>query len=179
MCSPRPKAPTATASRWRAGEELTRFGERGRERGVAVLHLIMDDEELPVTARAEAAAVVGGIRPDLRAEVVRFLRSLTTHDELRRIRLHQLLGVFEPEDGARALQAMTEAGPPLVRIRAAEAMLGLRRDYREPAAVTARDVMQDDGAPWHVRRRAAQDLARWSDLGLEEARAWLRAGRRP
>ncbi|USX55913.1 NACHT domain-containing NTPase [Lentzea sp. HUAS12] len=170
---------TRAALRWRAGVELTRFGEMGRERGVAVLHLVMGDEELPVTARAEAATVVGKIRPDLRAEVVRFLRSLRTHDELRRIRLHQLLGVFEPEDGARALQAMTGAGPPLVRIRAAEAMLGLRRDYRERAAVTARDVMQDDGAPWHVRRRAARDLARWSDLALEEARAWLRACRRP
>ncbi|MFD4638731.1 NACHT domain-containing protein [Lentzea sp. NPDC058436] len=163
------------ALRWRAGEELTRFGAKGRERGVAVLRHLMGDERLPVTARAEAATVVGRTRPDLRAEIVRFLRSLKP----QQIRLHQMLGEFEPEEGARALRAMTETGTPLVRIRAAEAMLALRRDYREPAAVTARDVLRDESAPWHVRRRAACDLARWSDLGLEEARAWLRAARRP
>ncbi|WP_439656371.1 NACHT domain-containing protein [Lentzea sp. HUAS TT2] len=170
---------TKAALRWRAGEELTRFGAKGRERGVAVLRHLMSDDDLPVTARAEAATVVGKIRPDLRAEVVRFLRTLKSDEELQRIRLHQAVGVFEPEDGARALRAMTETNAPLVRIRAAEAMLALRRDYRERAAVTARDVLHDAGAPWHVRRRAAADLARWSDLCLEEARAWLRGGRRP
>lgn len=170
---------TRAALRWRAGEELTRFGEKGRERGVAVLRQIMADEKVRVVARAEAATVVGKARPDLRAEVVRLLRGLTTDKALQRIKLHQALGVFEPEEAARALQAMAETAPPLVRIRAAEAMLALRRDYRERAAVTVRDVLRDAEAPWHVRRRAACDLARWSDLGLDEARDWLRGGRRP
>ncbi len=133
------------ALRWRAAEELTRFGAKGRERGV----------------------------PLLRAEVLRFLRS-TGHDKpLQRVRLHQAVGAFEPEEGARALLAMTNDGDPVVRLRAAEAMFALRRDYRERAAVIARDVMRTTSAPWHVRRRAACDLARWSDLHLEEARAAL------
>lgn len=164
---------TKPALRWRAGEELTRFGAKGRERGVAVLRHIMGDEGLPVTARVEAASVVGKIRPDLRAEVVRFLRGVRANKPLQQIKLYQAIGVFEPEEGARALWAMTNGGAPTTRIRAAEAMLGLRRDYRERAAVTARNVMRDTEVPWHVRRRAAGDLARWSDLCLEEARATL------
>ncbi|WP_158102613.1 NACHT domain-containing protein [Lentzea kentuckyensis] len=161
------------ALRWRAGEELTQFGARGRESGVAVLRNIMGDEGLPVMARVEAASVVGKIRPDLRAEVVRFLRQLSADGPLQQIKLCQAIGVFEPEEGARALCAMTNGGAPLTRIRAAEAMFGLRRDYRERAAITARNVLRDIKAPWHVRRRAACDLARWSDLCLEEARAAL------
>ena len=161
------------ALRWRAGEELTQFGARGRESGVAVLRNIMGDEGLPVMARVEAASVVGKIRPDLRAEVVRFLRQLSADEPLQQIKLCQAIGVFESEEGARALCAMTNGGAPLTRIRAAEAMLGLRRDYRERAAITARNVLRDTEAPWHVRRRAAGDLARWSDLCREEARAAL------
>lgn len=170
---------TRPALRWRVGEELARFGAKGRELGVAVLRNLMADDDLPVMARVEAASVVGRIRPDLRAEVVRFLRAAKPNKPLQRIRLHQAIGAFESDEGARALRAMTTDGDPVVRIRAAEAMLALRRDYREPAAVTARSVMHDTQAPQHVRRRAAGDLARWSDLCLEEARAVLRGGRRP
>lgn len=167
--------PGATpALRWRAGEELTRFGAKGRESGVAVLRDIMGDAGLPVMARIEAASVVGKIRPDLRAQVVRFLRGVRADKPLQRIKLYQAIGMFEPEEGARALWAMAESrAEPVVKIRAAEAMLGLRRDYRERAAITARNVLRDVKAPQHVRRRAAGDLARWSDLCLEEARAVL------
>jgi len=162
------------ALRWRAGETLTEFGAKGRERGVMVLRNVMADESLPVMARVEAASVVGKIRPDLRAEVMRFLRAATIDKPLQCIRLYQAIGVFEPEEGARALQAMTNDEQPVVRIRAAEVMVALRRDYRERAAVTALSVMRDTEAPRHVRRRAAGDLARWSDLCLEEARAFVK-----
>ncbi|MDX8140964.1 NACHT domain-containing protein [Lentzea sp. BCCO 10_0061] len=167
------------ALRWRAGEELTRFGAKGRERGVRALRHMMGDEWLNSMARVEAATVVGKIRPDLRAEVVRFLRRMKVDEPLLRIRLYKAIGVFEPDEGAQALQDMTKSKVPVVRIKAAEAMFALRRDYKEQAAMTARDVMRDRATPWHVRRRAAVHLARWSDLMVEEARAVLRACRRP
>ncbi|MFD9700571.1 NACHT domain-containing protein [Lentzea sp. NPDC059081] len=165
---------TSPALRWRAAEELARFGAKGRERGVPVLRDLIVDESLPALARVEAAGVVGRIRPDLRSEIVRFLRAMNVGEPMWRIRLQQTLGEFESEEGARALHGMTTDQSPVVRIRAAEAMLQLRRDYRERAAITARSVMHDETAPRHVRRRAACDLARWSDLCLEEARAFLR-----
>jgi cellulose synthase operon protein C len=60
------------------------------------------------------------------------------------------------------------------RWRAAEAMAKLRRDLREEASIVAREVANDETAPWHVRRRAAAGLAKWSAICREEARRILR-----
>lgn len=162
--------------RWRAGEDLTLFGAKGRERGVAVLSHMTADDSLATMARVEAAAVIGRIRPDLRTGMVRFLRGFRQAEKpLQRIRVHELIGAFEPAEGARALRTIADDQEfdVLVRLRAAEAMFRLRRDYREAAAVVARRVIRDETTPWHIKRRAARDLAQWSDLCLDEARAVL------
>ena len=62
---------------------------------------------------------------------------------------------------------------PVVRLTASEAMFGLRRDYREAAAIVAREVAHDEQVPRHVRVHAARNLAKWSDLCRPEARALL------
>ena len=70
--------PTCRAAlRWRAASDLTRlFGARGWEWGAAALREIAYDTTLPLVSRVDAARVLGEVRPDLRAEVIRFLRTL-------------------------------------------------------------------------------------------------------
>jgi hypothetical protein len=169
--------PTCRAAlRWRAAQDLTGFGARGRELGVAALQAITTDDTLPVIVRAAAARVLGEIRPDLRGEVIRFLRTLrTTAKPLQRKHVFQAIGRFDAAEGALALRAMAEDRElgPVVRVRCAEAMAELRQDYREPAAVVVREVAHDETVARHVRARAARNLAQWSELCLAEARELL------
>lgn len=164
------------ALRWRAAHDLTQLGERGRELGVAALRVIRDDESLPVIARVNAAGALGDVRPDLRVDVLRLLRSLrTTPAPLARIQVFEAIGRFDPTEGALGLQDMA-SDPALtvrVRLRAADAMQDLHRDYREKAAIVAREVANDKTAPIHIRAKAARALARWSDLCRGEAQALL------
>jgi hypothetical protein len=61
----------------------------------------------------------------------------------------------------------------LARLRCAETVVELQHPHRECAAIVAREVMHDGTAPVHVRQRAARNLARWSELCVDEARAML------
>lgn len=164
------------ALRWRVARDLVEFGERGRELGTVALHTIMTDELGPVRARVDAAAALGQQRPDRRATILRLLRELRIV-ETPRMRLHvfNTMGLFDSLEGTFELHRMArdralDAG---VRLRAAQAMAALRRDRREAAAATAREVMQDEKAACHIRFKAARDLARWSDLCRAEARVML------
>lgn len=162
--------------RWRAARDLTRFGKRGRELGVASLQAITADEALPVIVRAGAARVLGTARPDLRGEVLRLLRGLRTAEKpLARVKVLEAIGQFDASEGALALRdmALDRTLNQGVRLRAADAMTELRRDYRERAAVVAREVAHDETVPRHVRIKAARALARWSELCRAEAQSLL------
>lgn len=159
--------------RWRAATDLTSFGDRGREMGAAALRALSLDETLPVPVRIDATRALGVARPDLRAEIVRLLHRLSAATENPRARLRacRAIGRFDPTEAALTLSEMAEdstlaAG---IRLRAAVAMAGLHREYRDRSAVTAKDIAYDDGVPWHIRLKAARWLARWSEPCRTEA----------
>ncbi|GGS43229.1 NACHT domain-containing protein [Actinokineospora fastidiosa] len=163
------------ALRWWAADDLMRFGERGREWGAAALRALIDDEDVPMGTRVKAARSLARHRPDLRGGLVRWLRRIRTDNPLLRVQVLACVALFEPYEGAIALQDMARdaALPPGVRLRAATAMVDAHRDYREQAAVVARDVARDSAVPRHIRVKAARALARWSAVGRDEARALL------
>ncbi|MBM7773161.1 hypothetical protein JOD54_003365 [Actinokineospora baliensis] len=153
------------ALRWRAAADLMTFGPRGREWGAEALQAIVDDETLPITARTGAARTLAIERPDTRRRMVRFLQDLPPSLPVLEARSE-----FEPTETVIALQALAKDADALTQVRAAEAMATTHRGYREVAAIIVRRVAHDGGVPWHVRLRAAGDLAKWSDLCLQEAR---------
>lgn len=162
--------------RWNAAEDLATFGTRGRTLAVERLRAMMTDETLPVLARANSARVLGDIRPDLRSDVLVFLRRLeTTANPTVRIQVLKAVGKHEPAEAALALRGIAEdsAGSPVVRLRSAKAMAALHRDHREPAAVVCRELAHDHDIPCHVRAGAARMLALLSALCREEARKLL------
>lgn len=61
----------------------------------------------------------------------------------------------------------------IIRWRAAQALVQLRRDLREEAALVMREVARCIDAPHHVRWRSARVLARWSATCRDEAREIL------
>lgn len=163
--------------RWRAARDLLKYGPRGRDLAVPVLLTLLADENTPTLARANAARTLTTARPDLRGDVLRQLRRLrTVKNPLVRIQVIDAIGQIEPSEAVRYLAAMIQERDVRqgARLRAATAMMGLRRDYREKAAVVAREVAHDETAPWHVRVKAARSLARWSELCRAEARDVLR-----
>ncbi|ALG11593.1 hypothetical protein AOZ06_36195 [Kibdelosporangium phytohabitans] len=167
-----------SALRWRAARDLLRFGERGRELAAPVLRAMVADEDLPTLARVAAAATLAKARPDLRLQLLRQLRRLrTAENPLVRIQVLKTIGGVDTSEAARSLAAMTKERNLRqgVRLRAATTMAELRRDYREKAAIVAREVAHDESVPWHVRVKAARSLARWSELCRGEAREVLRA----
>lgn len=104
------------------------------------------------------------------------LRQLVgTPHPLRRCKALQAIGLVEPVQAALDLVAMARDAdlPAVARVRCAEAAVELTRDVREQAAVGVRAVARDGSVPRHVRRLAARDLARWSELCRDEARALL------
>ncbi|WNV88353.1 NACHT domain-containing protein [Umezawaea sp. Da 62-37] len=164
------------ALRRRAAAALGTFGARGREWGVVALRGITQDDTLPVIVRADAARALGRIRPDLRSEVLELLRGLLAIEKpLQRKQVLESIGLFAPAEGAFGLLEMAndKALGAVVRVRCAEEVVDLRRDYREAAAVVVREVAHDEGVPRQVRARAARDLARWSDLCRAEAQELL------
>jgi cellulose synthase operon protein C len=152
------------------------FGERGRELGAASLKAIATDETLSVSVRANAARALSKARPDLRNELLRLLwRLSTTENPLARISVLTAVGQGDAAAGAFALRDMASDRTlkPGVRLRAAAALTGLRRDYRETAAAVAREVAHDKRVRHHIRVKAARALARWSKLCRAEAQALL------
>lgn len=166
------------ALRWQAARDLALFGSRGRAMAATALSVIADDVTLPDLARVHALRALGDIRPDQRGRVIRALRSFRNVDNpLQRILILSAIGWLEPDESARTLRDMANdpAHGPVARLRAAAAMLQLRSDFREAAAIVAREVAQDATVPRHVRAHATRHLARWSELCREEARTLLSA----
>ncbi|MFC0433868.1 NACHT domain-containing protein [Kutzneria buriramensis] len=165
------------ALRWRAAEDLAARGREGREAAVDSLREMAHDEQLPVSARARAAEVLGDVSPNTRREVLAVLRSLLSTDKpLLRLRVLLSLGDIRPQEAALELMVMAKDGRhgPVVRVRCADAAVRLRPESTDGAAAVVRTVANDDGVPWHVRRKAACYLARWSEVCREEARQLIR-----
>jgi cellulose synthase operon protein C len=166
------------ALRVRAARALTDLGAKGRHVATDTLTRIATDTTLPTIARARAAGHLAETCPPRSGDMVRVLRELhQVANPLHRVQVLRILGTMSPEEATYELTTMTEdiALGPVARLRSAEALADLRRDHHETAAVTARQLMTDDKVPWHIRRQAARDLARWSTLCRQEARNFLRA----
>ncbi|MEV8435821.1 NACHT domain-containing protein [Actinosynnema sp. NPDC051121] len=164
------------ALRRRAAYELSQLGAAGRELATEVLRSLMADDTLPTTTRIRAARTVIDHAPASRREAMAALRGLLdTPDPLLRRKALVAIGRLEPTEAALDLVAMArdDGIPAVARVRCAEAAVGLSPDVRERAAVAVRAVALDESVPRHVRRHAAADLARWSELCRHEARAVL------
>lgn len=166
------------ALRWRVAQELAELGVPGRDGAADALRSIIADDTLPVTARAEAARLLAKIRPSSLGAALTVLHGLAGADNpLHRRQVLMAMGSLDATEAVPPLRAMIHDRTlgPVVQLRCAEALAELRRDQRETASVVARELMRDEAVPRHVRPRAARNLARWSELGREEARDLLRA----
>lgn len=165
------------ALRWRAARDLATFGESGRKRAVPELQAMSTDASMPVIIRMDALRVLAQHRPDLRAEVLQSLRNLcnVAKKPLALLQIFELIGLYDAAEGAQQLHDMAQNRtlPSGVRLRAAAAMVELRSDYRERAAIVAREVMHDATVAWHIKLKAAKALARWSEMCRDEALAVL------
>ncbi|MCX2950164.1 NACHT domain-containing protein [Lentzea sp. NEAU-D7] len=164
--------------RWRAAEDLSELGIRGHEEASQALWVIANDDANPVTARANAAAVLGKISPARRRDARKILVLLSTVGKpMLRKQVLRSLGTIEPDVAARELRAMAldcDLGP-VVRLRCSNAMVELRRDLREEAALVARAIAYDESVSRQVRVGAARTLAHCSALFREEARELVRS----
>jgi cellulose synthase operon protein C len=159
-----------------AARNLINFGRAGKDRSIPALYAIVTDESASFGVRADAARFL-------------FMRSPVDRRALLK-RLNSFLAQAAPLQRGLVLRAMAEADLPaavaelqrmmrdrqvgaLARLRCAETVVELQHPHRECAAIVAREVMHDGTAPVHVRQRAARNLARWSELCVDEARAML------
>jgi hypothetical protein len=168
--------------RWWAADDLAGLGARGRAEALPLLSAMARDDSFPVVVRSDVADAIGKRWPTKREEVLRLLRGLLPLAKpLQRIQVLRNIGAIRAQEGVDGLNAMAadrELGP-VVRLWAAIRMFELRRDMKERAAVVAREIAFDENVPAHVRRRAAQKLARWSEVCREDARQLLRTLRLP
>lgn len=159
-----------------AATDLTDLGARGRAEALQFLDAMARDECFPVIVRSDVADTIGTTWPTKRDEMLELQRGLLPLAEpLQRVHVLRDIGairVHEGVDGLNAMTADTDIGP-VVRLWAAIRMFELRRDTRERAAVVAREIAFDTTVPAHVRRRAAQKLARWSEVCRQDARGLL------
>ncbi|MEU7530908.1 NACHT domain-containing protein [Saccharothrix sp. NPDC042600] len=170
--------------------DLAGLGAPGRERAVAVLRAIATGEEFPVGARIWGARGLLEVAPACRREAMALSRGfLGTPNPLLRRRVLWGIGRWEPVEAAVGLAAMaSDPGVSAVaRVWCAEGVVDLWPRWREKAVAAVRAVATDESVARHVRRRAARDLALWSEVCRAEARALLsalggdhdRGGRRP
>ncbi|GAA2674761.1 MULTISPECIES: NACHT domain-containing protein [Actinosynnema] len=166
------------ALRVRSAVDLLGCGAAGREQALPLLLGLAQDEALPASARTRAARALVEEAPASRSRALKTLRSLLpTTTPFQRRGVWLAIGVAEPTEAALGLLEMARnpAHTPVTRVRCAEAITILRRDWKDKAALTARQIAFDVRVPWHVRRTAARHLARWSEVCREEARELLRA----
>ncbi|KOX34197.1 hypothetical protein ADK67_04470 [Saccharothrix sp. NRRL B-16348] len=162
--------------RRRAGYELAQLGTAGREHATEVLRSLMADETVPTTVRIRSAYTLIENAPAARRAAMATLRGLSeTPNPLLRRKVLKAIGLLETTEAALELVAIARDAkiPAVARTRCAEAAVELSSDVREKAAVAVRAVAVDESVPRHVRRRAAANLARWSELCREEARSLL------
>jgi cellulose synthase operon protein C len=165
------------ALRWRAARDLTNLGVAGRSEGVRLLDAMARDSDLPVGTRADAAAAVCVARPTRRPEMRTVLRGLLPiSTPLQRVRVLHYISDWWRDEGLPGLHDMAADARlgPVVRLRAAESIVELRRYHRGFSAGVARELATDAAVPRHVRDGAAMCLAIWSTECREEARALLR-----
>jgi hypothetical protein len=166
-----------SAARWRAAEALAAVGER--DKAIARLHAIMRESD--VSARVRAAEALMGLCPQDLEACVGVLRAVGHGSSVRvahRVRALVRLGSVSREhcdEAVAALREIAASDDVTVRCRAVGAMVGLRRDLREEAALVVRSVARDVDVAWHIRVRAARFLARWSALCRDEAYEVLRS----
>jgi hypothetical protein len=163
------------ALRVRAAWHLDDFGAEGRKRASCAVRGMLAEPRFPVLARAVAAMILRQVERSARHEVLAVLMELADlADPLRRTQVLGCVGQIDSTRAVAPLRAMGMSEPsPVVRMRCARALVAMRRDQRETASVIARAVAWDETVPWHVRRGAARDLAHWSELMREDARALL------
>lgn len=163
------------ALRVRAIKCLDYFGVGGRKRAARVARVMITDPQFPVLARARAAGILFRVERSARHEVLSVLTGLMeSADPLQSVRVWRWIGEIDSARAVAPLRAMGRSEPsPVVRMRCARALVEMRRDQREAASVIARAVAWDETVPRHVRCGAARDLARWSELMREDARALL------
>lgn len=150
---------------------LSGHGKPGQERACAALQELAAPD-MPVLVRAKAIFWLAYWRPRKKAWAVATLDHLVHATEgLRRCTVLSLLGQIDVIAAVTTLLTSIADGTQgsTVRLRCAETLVSLQRPYRDRAAVVARDVMRDDTVPRHIRRRAARDLANWSDALREDA----------
>ncbi|GAA0211288.1 hypothetical protein GCM10010492_06380 [Saccharothrix mutabilis subsp. mutabilis] len=158
--------------------DLAGLGAPGREQAVAVLRAMATGEEFPVGARIWGARGLLEVAPACRREAMVLLRGfLGTPNPLLRRRVLWGIGQLEPVEAAVGLAAMASnpAVAAVARVRCAEGVVDLWPRWREKAVAAVRAVAVDGSVARHVRRRAARDLALWSELCRAEARALLSA----
>ncbi|RJQ75635.1 NACHT domain-containing protein [Pseudonocardiaceae bacterium YIM PH 21723] len=165
------------ALRCRAAWDLFDFGDEGRELAIGVLHELLLDDRLSARIRIAAASNLATVVPVMHAEVLRVLRGfLSSTPPATRISAYAAmrhLDRFEACCGLRQIAQDWEVSPRL-RLRAARKMTNLRRDFREPAAMVAREIANHAAVPTYLRKAAARELCRWSDICRAEGQAILR-----
>jgi cellulose synthase operon protein C len=164
--------------RWRVAEDLAKLGAPGRNSAIRALRAIVADPSGPVTACVRAAEALVEMRPNSVQEALTALRELARVDKsLHRLEALAARVSLQDVDAIPELRDMAcnRALGPVVRLRSAESLADLRRDYRGTCAVVARDLLHDQTVPLHIRQRAARQLARWSEVNRGEARAALRS----
>jgi hypothetical protein len=157
--------------------DLSKLGTPGREKAVAVLRAMAVAEDVPVAIRIRAARGLLDSAPAHRREATQLLKGfLATADPLLRRRALLGIGQVDSVEAAVELAAMAvdPRVPARVRVRCADSVVDLWQPLREKAVVAVRAVARDESAARHVRRRAARDLARWSEVCREEARELVR-----
>jgi uncharacterized protein (UPF0147 family) len=172
---------TPPAARHQAARTLAQLGGSFRHEATTHLSTITNDPDVPAPVRAAAAKSLTGIHPRFLPASVDALRTIvgaTTTKQAWRIHACTVLGSFTRAHCDEAVATLREIAlhhdqSAPVRWRATHAMVGLRRDTAGEAALIVSGIVRDTTLPWHVRRRAARDLARWSPLCRDEARDFL------
>ncbi|WP_460396382.1 NACHT domain-containing protein [Actinophytocola sediminis] len=164
------------ALRWRVAESLSQLGRAGRDRAAIVLRSMTLDTTLPTTSRAQAARVLSDTMPSARRDMLKMLRGMAAETPLHRRQVLLAAGAVDTSAATTELIATADKDgiSALARLRCAEALIHLRSDHRETAAKVARSVAHDTSVATHIRRHAACDLARWSDLCRAEAQELIR-----
>jgi cellulose synthase operon protein C len=114
--------------------------------------------------------------PSTRRHVLNALHGMATEKPLHRGQVLLAIGTLDATMATEQLRTMTrdEDLDAVARLRCAEALVDLRHDRRETAAVVARAMPHDESVATHVRRHAAGNLTRWSELCRAEARDLIR-----
>ncbi|NUT95723.1 MAG: NACHT domain-containing protein [Saccharothrix sp.] len=157
--------------------DLSNLGAPGREKAVAVLRAMAVADDIPAAVRIRAVRGLVDSAPAHRRDAMELLKGFrATANPLLRRRALLGIGQLDPVEAAVDLAAMAvdPEVPARVRVRCAESVVDLWQPLRDKAVVAVRAVARDGRIARQVRRRAARDLALWSEVCREEARELIR-----